>query len=266
MKKIIVNIKNIDEIKLYQDNNISNFLIPLKDFCVGYEEIDQKDILKINQEYYLLINRLLTKEDILVLKEELIKLNNNYLKGIFFEDLALLEIVKELKLNIELIYFPNHFATNYASINAFLKRNIDSVVVSNEITYEEIEEIIKQSNSPLVLQLFGYNQIMYSRRNLISNFNNEYHLNLNLDNKIKELNSQKELHIKENKYGTVIYDENIYNNLKLLNFKNNIKLFYINTMYLEIDEIFNILNNKNTLDNKGFLTKKTIYKIGDINE
>ncbi len=265
-EKIIVNIKNLSEITEYEKQGITNFLVPLANFCVGYDELDLEDINRVTNDFYLLINRLLPYEDLVKLKEIFKQIDNRFLKGIFFEDLGVLSIINELNLNLEKIYFANHFGTNYASINAFLERNIDSMVISNEITKEEIKEILNKTHKDLVIPVYGYNQIMYSRRNLISNFNQEFALNLPLENKITEKVTKKTLRIKENKYGTVIYDEKIYNNLELLEFKNNIKFYYINTSFLTTQDIFEALNKTEKSDFNGFLDKKTIYKIGDINE
>lgn len=263
-KKVIINIRNIEEIEFYKNNDINNFLIPIKDFCVGYNEIDINDIKKINDNIYLLINRVLDKKGIDNLREVLPLLNN--IKGIFFDDLGVLSIINELKLDVEKIYFPNHFATNYASINSFLKRGIDSVVVSNEITKDEVNTILNNVNKPIVLQVLGYNQIMYSRRKLISNFAHEYHDNLSLDSKIKEQTTEKILKIKENEFGTVIFDEKIYNNLELMQNNNNVKFFYVNATDLEPKLIVKTLNKIIVLPNSknGFLNQKTVFKVGDL--
>ena len=229
--KLIINIKEIDEIEYYKEKGIYNYLVPLKDFCVGYDTIDVNNINKIDVNYYLLVNRIMTFKD----------------------------------LDLEKIYFPNHFATNYLSINGFLDKGIDSVVVSNEITKEEVEIILDNVSENVVIPVLGYNQIMYSRRNLITNYNKEYNLNTSLNNKITEQITKKQLPILEQEYGTVIFDENIYNNLELLKNTKNVKFYLINSTFLTKEDIISYLNS-NSLNNNGFLTRKTIYKIGDINE
>ncbi len=263
--KILVNIKSVEEISQYQKANLNNFLIPLANFCVGYDTLTLKEILTLKTSFYLLINRLLTKDDLDQLSDVLIQINP-FIKGIFLEDLGVLEVLDKLDLPGEKIYFANHFGTNYASINAFLKRGFDSMVVSNEITKEEIKEILAKVDKEVILQVYGYNQIMYSRRTLITNYNQEYDLNLALDSTIEENITKKKLKIKENPYGTVIFDENIYNNLELLEFKENVKFYYINTTDLKVEDVLNAIENKTDAKSSRFLNKKTIYKIGDIDE
>ena len=265
-EKIIVNIKNIEEILTYQSKGIKKFLVPLADFCVGYDELSALNINKINTNFYLLVNRILTKDDLAKLESILARLNKTYLKGVFFEDLGVLSILNKLSLEVEKIYFPNHFGTNYASINAFLERGLDSVVVSNEITKEEIALILEKVTKDVVIQVYGYNQIMYSRRNLITNYNKEFNLQVSLENTITEKVTKKALKIKENQYGTVIFDENIYNNLELLEFSSHIKFYYINTSFLTILDIEKALKMPKASNSNSFLNQKTIYKIGDIDE
>ena len=244
--KLIINIKEIDEIEYYKEKGIYNYLVPLKDFCVGYDTIDVNNINKIDVNYYLLVNRIMTFKDLEKLRSILNNINLKYLKGVFFEDLGVLE-------------------TNYLSINGFLDKGIDSVVVSNEITKEEVEIILDNVSENVVIPVLGYNQIMYSRRNLITNYNKEYNLNTSLNNKITEQITKKQLPILEQEYGTVIFDENIYNNLELLKNTKNVKFYLINSTFLTKEDIISYLNS-NSLNNNGFLTRKTIYKIGDINE
>ena len=262
-EKIIINIKSQEEINQLSKYGITHFLAPLKDFCVGYDCLDVDAINNLSGNIYLLVNRILTNNDLHNLKIILDSLNN--IKGVFFEDLGVFELIKDK--DIEKIYFPNHFGTNYASINTFFDKGIDSMVVSNEITLDEVKEIADKVSKEVILQVFGYNQIMYSRRNLISNFNKEYDLDLALDNEITDKVTKKNLKIKENKYGTVIYDDLIYNNLELLDIKNNIKFYYINSTYITLDDIINVLEHKDGITSKnGFLNQKTIFKVGEKHE
>ena len=75
---------------------------------------------------------------------------------------------------------------------------------------------------------------------------------------------KKELRIKENDFGTVIFDE-VYKNTSLIDKKKNVKYFLVNTTYLKIEKVLEDLKQR-VDNNKGFLNKKTIYKMGDIRE
>ena len=268
-EKIIISVQNQEEIDNYRAKKIKNFLLPLKDFCVGYNDLYIDGCQLDDGNFYLLINRILDSKDIIKLTNILKNMDITNIKGIFFEDLGVLKIINDLKLPLEKIYFPNHFATNYASINLFLEKGIDSVVISNEITKDEVKQILNKVKEPVVLQVLGYNQIMYSRRHLISNFASEYQTNLAKDAKIREHTTDKCLKIKENNFGTVIFDEPIYNNLELVDLNDSkVKFYYINTTDLNYKLVMNALENNIIIPNSknGFLNQKTIYKLGGKNE
>ena len=201
--KFLVSINSFDDIEVYKKVGITTFLFPLEGYTVGYPGVF--NVLQINEvkekNIYVLINRILNSQDIDNLKELLLKLK---VKGLVFEDIGVFNLVKKLKLDLELIFFPNHFNTNYQSINAFLNKGIDSAVVSNEITKKEIEDITKNAIKPVVLQVFGYNMAMYSRRLLLDNYAKAYNLEKQNPLEIRENVSKHKFLVYENNYGTVL--------------------------------------------------------------
>lgn len=262
--KFLVNIKKINEIEEYKKVGITTFLFPLHEFCVGYEnEFTKDEIANVKEENkYLLINRVLDCHAVDLLYEILKDIKN--IKGIIFEDIALYNIVKNLGLKLELIYFPNHFNTNVKTVNFFLNL-VDSVFISNELTKDEVKFITENACKEVVLQVFGYNQAMYSRRMLLTNFSKEFEVPLHNPNTLIEKVSKISFKAIENKYGTVLYSGQIFNGLELLNLS-NVKYFYINTTFLSLKDITNIINKVNPelrMDN-GFLEKETIYKLKEV--
>lgn len=263
--KYLINIRKIDEIEEYKKVGITTFLFPLLDFCVGYErEFSFVEIENIEEENkYILINRILDCKAVDLLYKVLESVKN--IKGIVFEDIAVYQIVKKLGLDVELIYFPNHFNTNIGSINFFLER-VDSIFVSNELTKEEIKYITEKANKEVVLQVFGYNQAMYSRRLLLTNFSHEFEVPLHNPNTLIERVSKISFKAIENKYGTVLYSGHIFNGLELTKMS-NVKYFYINTTFIPLEDIIAILNGdlpSNLVTSKGFLDKETIYKLKEV--
>ena len=102
-----------------------------------------------------MINRILTNKDLKELKKIII---NNSAKGIVFDDIGMIELLKDI--NITKTLMLNHIANNYVSINYYLDY-VDSVVVSNDIAKEEIEVILDNAKKPLVLNVFGLNSLLY---------------------------------------------------------------------------------------------------------
>lgn len=257
----IVNDKEIiDDLKKV---GVKNFLFPLKDFCVGFN--NTYDFGEIENESFIFINRILDNESLDLLEK---KLNNNRdkIKGIVYDDFGVLYLINKLKLNVITINYQNHFGTNYQSINENLKYN-DSVVVSTDITKKEIEEILKKAEKEVCIFLFGLIPVMYSRRTLLTNFSKEFNIPTKNNVEIDEKISKNKFIMVENAFGTVGYQRNYYDGLELLNLE-NIKYFLVNPLFLsdkeQIQLISDIKNKKLTLNiptDKGFLYKETIYKL-----
>ena len=257
----IVNDKEIiDDLKKV---GVKNFLFPLKDFCVGFN--NTYDFGEIENESFIFINRILDNESLELLEK---KLNNNRdkIKGIVYDDFGVLYLINKLKLNVITINYQNHFGTNYQSINENLKYN-DSVVVSTDITKKEIEEILKKVEKEVCIFLFGLIPVMYSRRTLLTNFSKEFNIPTKNNVEIDEKISKNKFIMVENAFGTVGYQRNYYDGLELLNLE-NIKYFLVNPLFLsdkeQIQLISDIKNKKLTLNiptDKGFLYKETIYKL-----
>ncbi len=252
MKLVTVTSKTIiDKLKNNEDMEL---LYPLKSYTIGYEvTFDVKDI-----DGFVLINRILDDFDLDKL-DKLLHENNN-IKGIVFDDLGIIDIVSDL--NITKILLINHYANNYRSINYYLEY-VDSVVVSSDITEEEIINIVKNTKKRVVVNVFGMKDLMYSRRLLLTNYAKHYNIkNENiLDVKIKD----KGFRVIENEYGTYFYASSYYNALNLLNL-DNVLYFWYNPVFLSDDKILDVVlnNDISNIDNDSlFLDKATTYRIGD---
>lgn len=248
-QKLIV-VTNEDIIDDLRDRKDVIKLYPLKSFCVGYPL--EFAIEKIDD--YVLINRLLTNADLLKLSSILAK---NTFKGIVFEDLGILELIKDL--NVTKILMLSHIGNNVVSINYYLDY-VDSVIVSTDITKNEIAYILKNSKKPLVLPTFGLIPLMYSRRKLLSNY--ELFHNQKCSNPLVASINDKEFKIWENEYGTVFYTKQYY---FLDNYKeyDNVLGYFYNPIFLNPQEILKVLNNEiEEIPTFSFLlNQKTIYKL-----
>lgn len=253
MKKLVTvtNREIIDDLR--RDANIT-LVYPLKSFCVGYEvefyisEIDD----------YVLVNRILDDNDLDKLESIL---NSSNIKGIVFDDLGIIDIVANL--DITKILLLDHLATNTKSINYYLEY-VDSVIVSNDLTEEEIRNIVANVSKPLVINVFGLKTLMYSRRLLLSNY--EMYHNLKEERIVDASIEDKYFKIVENDYGTLFYAKNYYNALCLLDL-DNVLFFWYNPIFLDNEKIIKLVLDNDITDINSellFLDKKTYYKVGDV--
>lgn len=259
--KVLLNVSKIEDIKEYKKLGVSNFLFPLKDFSIGYETFSFSDMKEINGNVYVLINRILTDEDI----DKFLNLDiPSNVKGFVLEDVGLYYVLKDK--HYELILFQNHLNNNFETINFWLK-NLDSVVISSDITREEIKDILNKTDKPLVLNTFGYPMIMYSRRRLVSNYYKHYGIDLKHEISVEEKVTQNNFNFKENDFGTAVFNNKISDYRELIDAIDDEKIKYY--LYFSNDLTFEeCVNAINGLDvqntSSGFLDKKTIYRVGDL--
>ena len=258
--KILISINKLEDIKVYKTEGISTFLLPLKGYSVGYPAsftIEEINKAGRSDDVYCLINKVLNNKEIDELKAILPNLE---IKGFVIEDIGLISTLKALKKKI--ILFINHFNCNYKSINVWLDY-VDSVFVSNELTKEELLEIDKNVKRSVVYHLIGYNQVMYSKRKLVSNYEDYYHLPHTNYLHITDKMGSVKFTLYEDDKTTVGYSSKC----ALLDCTNlnNSYYFYVNTTFLSPDKVINMLNGKDVEDtDNGFMNKKTVFKIGDI--
>ncbi len=251
MQNKLVIIQNNLDIEKLKVLGINKFLYPLEFFSVGFNKYFKLN--EINEENsYLYINRLFESKDLDLLKKELTALPQN-IKGIVFDDLGVLEIIKDL--NIEKILFNNHFATNYNSINAYLNY-VDTVIISPDLTLEETNEILKKAIKPVGIFGYGKLNISYSRRMLNSNYSS-FH-NIEKERVIDLKNTDYNFLSVESSEGTVIYDNNTFNGLHE-KYEDNLSYVVINLFNMEVEEF--IVDLEKESENTGFLYNKTIYKL-----
>lgn len=203
------------------------------------------------------------------LKDHLKDLTN--IQGIFYEDLGVYYLFKDL--NYELINFQTHFNTNKDAIEYQLELGNDSLVIASDLTYQEIESIVKYLPNRLGVFLFGKVEVMYSRRLLKSNYQKNYQLK-RVNNYIQESRTKIKFELSENEYGTYIFDYNFYNGLDLIKLAEFVKFFVINGKDIEIDDLIKLISlitNDEVSDvnklftnlNRTFLDQETIYRVKD---
>ena len=257
----LILLNDIEDISEYKKLGVNNFAIYLKDYSVFFEKsYNIKDIKDIDN-VFLFINKLLNNKEIEKLKEVLNNLPKN-IKGLIISDLGIYNLVKDK--NLDLILNIRHFGTNYNSINSFLDLGFKSYILSNEITLKEIEDITKNLKKKPIIEVLSHNIVSYSKRKLISNYNEFYNENLKNNIIIEDKVSNSKFLVKEEMDGTIFATNNIYNAKKTLSIE-NVLYYFINTTFLDKKIVIDFINNNGNIDIKssdeGFLDKETIYKI-----
>ena len=282
--KLLVEASN--KTKLYEQY-VDGLILSLKDYAVQsptYYTVEEiKEIKKNNPrlEIFVNINKNLFNDDIIPIKELLKELDTLNLSGIFFYDLALVKLKKELNLKTELVWSQTHMVNNYKTCNYYHSKGVNYALLGKEITLEEIIEIIKKTTIIPMVEILGFPSVAFSKRKLITN----YYKDLNKETKQvldvveKVTNSTYELTEDEN--GTSFFLKDLVNGTSIIKdlFTNGLDYIIMRGYGLEeklfgqlLEDTQEYIKNSCTDDNyitkyeklgtnTSFFFKKTIYQV-----
>lgn len=227
--------------------NAKCVLFGLKDLSTYENEITLEELNNIkDKEVFLAIDKNIFNSDLELLENTLKRIDKYNIAGIFFYDLAVLNLAKKHNVKTTLIWNQNFLVTNYKTCNFYQKEGITGAVLSSEITISEVEEIAKNTKLNLFLNIFGYQLMAISKRNLITNYFKYLKLeNDKQTNYIIEKNNKYP--VIEEKIGTKFYTKDILNGIRYIN-----KLKQANIKYLILDD--------NLIDQKVFEEVASIYE------
>lgn len=261
MIKIIVDLKNIDNITKYDCDGLivsSERFSCYNDRCFSFEEIKRIVLYCKEHNIYTILNvdKIIEEDELDLLYKTLdqyIKLDIDYY---IYGDFAVFTYFKKHDLLKKLIYDPKTMITNYEE--AKIHRNYGSLVsVSNELTFYEIKDIVEVGNA--ILEVYGYHQMFYSRRHVLSTYANFQEKQRILDKKlltIKEELREERYPIFESDHGTFVYTNYRYCMFKELLRLDKLNMIKINSMFIDEEEILKVLH----------LYKKLLNGEGNVDE
>ncbi len=240
-----------------------------------------KTINQDNVKLYVLLNGIFHEPDLPKIETffKLIKQADLPLEGILFADLAVFESAEMHGFTDKLIYYPETYVTNPQDVSFWHKQNIKSVVLSREMTLDNIKKIAQSSPLPLTLFAHGYLNMFHSKRRLVKTF-----FDYTKDDDANKYTHQT-LHIKEeirdafypmiqDDHGTHIFRDKplaSFEHLKTL--KNDVDALLIDGLFYEPDRFLTIVKDYiralkgETIDasryddhDQGFYFKDTIYQ------
>lgn len=246
-----------------------------------FEEIEK--IVKDNptKEIFINLNKNFFNDEIESLKEILLKIDKLNVKGIFFYDLAILQLKKECNLKTDLIWSQTYMVNNYKTCNYYHSKGVKYALLSKEITLEEIKEIITKSKIEAMVETVSMPSVAFSKRKLLTNY---YH-NLNKEAKknlvVTEKATNEEYQVLEDETGTNFFLNKITNATSIIKELYSCNCPYIILREYGIDhELFKELlidtqkyiegkcqdeeyinKYKNLNDFTNFFFKKTIYQV-----
>ena len=182
----------------------------------SYDLIDIKEInvrcKELGLKRYISIDSLIAESDKASLYHYFELLTSIKPDGIYFADLGVIPVAETFGLNDRLVYDPVTMITNCVDAAFYIKQNI-GVVLNRELTYEEYETILNRFPGKCDMQIFGHLRMSLSKRRFLSNYFKEIGNDINLtdrsDISLVEESRNYHLPVRETRYGTEIYSDNV---------------------------------------------------------
>ena len=133
-----------------KDVVFNNLILPLKDYSIGFDvyyTVSEINSLSRKLNISVIINKFLHKEDIKNIINIINELEIDNIKYIFVEDLGLVSLLG----NDKVVVSQNHIINNYDSINYFKSLGYSNILVNNDLTINELKEIISKTSSNLCI-------------------------------------------------------------------------------------------------------------------
>jgi len=268
----------------YSNTKADGIILPLKDYSVEsvyYYTLEEiKNICNTyTGEIFIKLNRNFFNDEIDSLKEMLIELDKLNITGVFFYDLAVLELKKELKLKLDLVWNQTHMVNNYRTCDYYYSNGVKYALLGKEITLEEIIEIINQSKITSIVEVISKPSVAFSKRKLVTNYYKDLNKEGSNELHLKEKVSNEYYDVIEDKYGTCFYLDKITNGTSIIKELYNNNCQYIIFREYGIDNFNELVDDtieyikgecnntdyvdkyKKLGDSTNFFFKKTIYKV-----
>ncbi len=280
--KLLVEVKNkdINGIK----NSINGVVLYLKDYAVlgndyyTVEEIKTFILENPSVEVFVIMNKNIFEDELRDLLTILTEINTLNIKGLFFYDLSIIELVNKHKLNIPLVWNQTHMVTNYNLCNYFYNQSVSLGLMTSEITLEDMIKINNNTKMKFIVEVIYKPQVAFSRRKLNTNFSKTKNIDYKEEILINEKITNQNYKVVEDNNGTGFILDDIINGTSVIKELgiNNFEYILIRDIKIDnynelIKDTYNYINNNYKEeyinkyrflgDNTNFFYNKTIYKV-----
>lgn len=236
--------------KSFLDLELDTFVIGNKKYAVRVPaSFDDEEIEKMvahlhlkNKKVWICVNKLFTEDELEGLEEYLKVIVNLKIDGIIFSDMAVYQIAHRNNFKNLLIYDPDTLLVNQYDVSVFKGLGIQEVILSKDITLENILDISKYNPSFCTILAYGYFPLFYSKRKLVENYFKAYKKDAKkyIENrflKVKEATRSGIHPIYQDSNGTIIYSDQKLCYLEYINVLRNSDLHNLYLFFY--DEDFN---------------------------
>ena len=250
-------------------NMVSFTVDEIKDIVLKYPQL----------EIFVKMDKNIFNEEIEEVRKCLTELNDIPIRGVFFYDLALLELKDELSLSFDLVWSQTHMVTNYRTCEYYYQKGVSYALLSKEITLDEIGEISKKSSVQTIVEVVSLPSVGFSRRKLVHNYYEYYQEQGTSSLTVLEKVTNKKYLVKEEEAGTGFLLDEVLNGTSVISSLYQAGVDYVLFREEGIPAFLELIRDtkkyislgcsdtsyvekyKKLGDNTGFFFKKTIYRV-----
>lgn len=281
--KVLVEVTN-KEISNYIDS-CDALLLGLENFSVlnsvtfSLAEIEEIINKYPEIEIFVKMDKNIFNKEIDDLRRVLLELEQMSICGVFFYDLAILELKQELSLSLDLVWSQTHMVTNIRTCDYYFHQGVHYALLSKEITLDEIISIAKESSISTIVEVVSLPSVGYSRRRLVHNYYEDLGEKGSSTLSVLEKITNKNYLVKEEENGTGFLLDEVLNGTSVISSLYQADVDYVLFREEGIPSFLELLHDtkkyivdgcsdasyiekyKKLGDSTGFFFKKTIYRV-----
>lgn len=167
-------------------------------------------VQKFNKEVIVNVNKLFHNHEMMDVENYLNQLVSVGVKTIIVADLGIVEMVKRLNINLDIIYSTETTITNKYFSEFASDLNLLGIELAKEITLNEIKEICDYKKCQVGISIHGQIYMYQSIRRLLTNYQEEVNIKLDDNKEYRLYDNERDVYypIIENEQGTHILSSN----------------------------------------------------------
>lgn len=230
-------------------------------------------------EIFVKMDKNIFNKEIDEVRRVLLELEQMSIRGVFFYDLAILELKQELSLSLDLVWSQTHMVTNTRTCDYYFHQGVHYALLSKEITLDEIVSIAKESSISTIVEVVSLPSVGYSRRRLVHNYYEDLGEKGSSTLSVLEKITNKNYLVKEEENGTGFLLDEVLNGTSVISSLYQADVDYVLFREEGIPSFLELLHDtkkyivdgcsdasyiekyKKLGDSTGFFFKKTIYRV-----
>lgn len=223
---------------------------------------------RLNCQCLINVNRMFFEEDLPLLTDYLKRLKSYGVDGIYYADMAVIQIARTLKMMHLCIYNPETTISNYRDVNFYLNQGIQAITLASECTLEEMKIMGEHAEGCVEVIVHGYLNMSYSKRLLLDDYctsshQEMIHLNEERNCFLQEQTRDEWMPIFQEKWGTSIFTGYVMESFEEIVplIECGIRRFRIEGIFMDQAEILDVIEGYHQIISGGNASeiKRIIY-------